>query len=325
MNRQDHPLAQHRVRATLLAISISGVAACAAEPRAEPTSDVDFLAAKYVEDPGYSAFPRWNADVNGDGFVDYCRFVGSWPDVLLSCALRDESGEFPEEYAYNSIVGIDLGDDDSVRALVDVNNDGGLDFCRIHGDSWSNKTLSCNLATEGGFERNEYGFNSPALKNLYVSRGEFVDDNNDGRVDYCAWFGRNGEHLWDRCCVHNRGDRFGSESCRTWDSERSVWLDEVPKKPEPTRPDPPAINQAVDASCYCALSSSIELRQSKRLCFDSRNTESQMYNSAHEQCLNACVRVANNNWLTTAGLTAYLESFSLADGECLQSLDSFQF
>lgn len=85
-------------------------------------------------DVGYDVFPREFGDVNDDGLADYCRFVGSWPDVFLSCNLAGPLNFEADQYGFNSDPGIDLGFSDMPRQLRDRNGDGLLDFCRFVGD-----------------------------------------------------------------------------------------------------------------------------------------------------------------------------------------------
>lgn len=322
MKHNCHAMARARV-ALLLVSPLASTLACSEEPQSEPETQLDTNAAALLSDPGYAAFPRWNADVNGDGPVDYCRFVGSWPDVFLSCALMGQDGNWGEEYGYNSIVGIDLGRDDGYRGLVDVNGDGGLDFCRLVGDDWRSTRFSCNLATSGGFEPNQYGMSSPNLKNMFSGWGDVGDNNGDGRADYCQWFGRAGDVIWDHCCVYNEGNRFGPETCVKIDIERNVIVGgDRPGGGVVTEPVP--INQPVDVGCTCIINSSVELTQDKRLCF-ARNTEEWlMQASADEQCRSACARVANNNWQTDQ-VAAYLNHWALAAGDCTQTFDTFNW
>jgi len=106
-------------------------------------------------DLGYEGFQK-DVDVNGDGRLDYCRFVGDAPNILLSCQLG-VAKEFwsKNPYGFNSITGIDQGYANMPRALIDVNGDGRPDFCRYVGDP-PNVKLSCDLAEASGFAKEQY-------------------------------------------------------------------------------------------------------------------------------------------------------------------------
>jgi hypothetical protein len=108
-------------------------------------------------DLGYAAFPREFGDVNDDGLADYCRFVGSWPDVFLSCNLAGPGAFEADQYRFNSEPGIDLGYGDMPRELRDQNRDGLLDFCRFVGDR-DDPSECCILANKrtGSFGPDQY-------------------------------------------------------------------------------------------------------------------------------------------------------------------------
>jgi hypothetical protein len=107
----------------------------------------------FIVDEGLPDF-RQLADANGDGVLDYCRFVGNAPDVFLSCQLGTSDGVFSKEpYGFNSIKGLDLGF--PPRAMLDVNGDKRADFCRYVGDPQL-PHLSCVLAESGGFSTKQY-------------------------------------------------------------------------------------------------------------------------------------------------------------------------
>jgi hypothetical protein len=93
-------------------------------------------------------------DVNGDGKADYCRFVGTAPNIFLSCALS--SGTAFGAYDVNSAQGFDAGYDNMGRFMADVNGDGMADFCRFVGTA-PNIFLSCALSSGtafGGYDVN---------------------------------------------------------------------------------------------------------------------------------------------------------------------------
>jgi hypothetical protein len=110
-------------------------------------------------DLGHGDLPRAFVDVNGDGRTDYCRFVGDLPNLFIACALGSSDG-FGEQYAYQSIKGIDKGYNDRPRGFRDANSDGRADYCRFVGDP-PNIYESCNLATPSGFDPNQYTLKLP--------------------------------------------------------------------------------------------------------------------------------------------------------------------
>lgn len=98
-------------------------------------------------DAGSASFPRFLADVNGDGFRDYCRVVGNTP--FLSCQLGKEDGGFrSERYGFNSEPGIDFGNPKMDQWMEDVNGDGRADFCRWVG---TERFAAALLAGEDAF------------------------------------------------------------------------------------------------------------------------------------------------------------------------------
>ncbi|HWV13877.1 MAG TPA: hypothetical protein VN030_00485 [Cellvibrio sp.] len=102
-------------------------------------------------DRGYDHF-RQLADVNGDGYPEFCRFVGNPATAFLSCSKGYETkmGNADDSERVRSIVSLDKGDT-SVKQLIDVNNDKRADFCRFTGDSL---VLACDLAgtDDNGFK-----------------------------------------------------------------------------------------------------------------------------------------------------------------------------
>ena len=125
-------------------------------------------------------------DVNGDGKADYCRFVGTAPNIFLSCALS--SGTAFGAYDVNSAQGFDAGYDNMGRLMADVNGDGRADFCRFVGTA-PNIFLSCALSSGtafGGYDVNSaQGFDAG-----YDNMGRFMADvNGDGMADFCRFVG----------------------------------------------------------------------------------------------------------------------------------------
>lgn len=164
-----------------------------------------------IDDPGYEVFPRMYGDVDGDEIEDYCRFVGSWPDVFLSCKLGadDFSGD---EYAFNSIVGIEPGRDDLPRGMYDVNGDNRADFCRFIGEG-RDLYLSCNLAltSENRFSDEPNTFTSPRGLDVgyHSMTQEFVDVEGDGDTDFCRYVGSRADATY--CCIRAEPDGFGPD------------------------------------------------------------------------------------------------------------------
>lgn len=94
-------------------------------------------------DIGYEYF-RQLADVNGDGYPEFCRFVGNPATAFLSCSkgYSNAMGNAGDTERVRSIVSLDKGDG-RLAQLIDVNGDKKADYCRFVGDS---RILSCNLA-----------------------------------------------------------------------------------------------------------------------------------------------------------------------------------
>jgi len=102
-------------------------------------------------DAGYSNMPRGFYDANGDGKVDYCRFIGAGSTLTLSCGRSN--GVTIGNWDYNSAPGFDVGYGDRPRKLLDINGDGFLDYCRFIGDS-NAPLASCTLGSATGFGPN---------------------------------------------------------------------------------------------------------------------------------------------------------------------------
>jgi hypothetical protein len=143
-------------------------------------------------DPGYGNMPSYLVDVNADNRADYCRFVGTSPNIFLSCAFASASGF--GNYNLSSGQGaakFDLGYDTLPRSLADVNADGRADYCRFVGNA-PNVFLSCAFASAAGF--GNYDLSSgqgPAnFDNGYTNLPiAMVDVNADRRADYCRFVG----------------------------------------------------------------------------------------------------------------------------------------
>lgn len=311
--RKDLSDSMGRRAAGLCVLACMTAAACAAPLDSEIADRDDVnVRAEALTDRGYGDLPLMHEDVNRDGRWDYCRFVGNRGELFFSCALQDQDGTFhdDDQYAYNSVKGFDLGYADEPRMFEDVDGDGRREYCRIVGDR-PNTFLSCNLARDDGFDKNQYTFNSPHTQHEAIPGG-FYDINGDSRPDFCQFEGRTGDEVWTRCCNTNLGDRFSRPECIKTDAMG--------------RPiDPPQINQPVNATCVCTVNPDVVLRQSKRLCFARGEDTALMAASAAEQCTAACARVANSNWETDEALEAHIEGFDVASGDCVQSFDTATF
>jgi len=109
----------------------------------------------YAYDAGYAHLPTARFDVNNDGRMDYCRFVGNEPEIFIACDVGTA-----DQYAYKSIRGIDKGYENLPREFKDVNRDGYGDYCRCVGNS-PFIFYSCNLGKSDGFDSNQYTLKLP--------------------------------------------------------------------------------------------------------------------------------------------------------------------
>jgi hypothetical protein len=108
-----------------------------------------------IRDKGYHTYPRFLADVNGDGKRDYCRGVSIIPPDF-HCELGSDDGGF-KGGEYVSLIKIDYGDSEHPGWLdnfwmEDVNNDKKADFCRLLPKD-GRREAYCVLAGASGFER----------------------------------------------------------------------------------------------------------------------------------------------------------------------------
>jgi hypothetical protein len=186
----------------------ASVIACAVTATLSATTGVNWFGQYDVNsapnyDPGSDTF-RGLADVNGDGKADYCRAVGSAPNVYLSCGLSNGTSFGANDV--NSPAGYDFGYA-AFRGLADVNGDRKADFCRIVGSAPSNIYLSCGLSTGTTFGNNDY--NSPQGYDIGndTFRG-LADVNGDGKADFCRFVG-NAPNVYFSCGLSN-GSGFGT-------------------------------------------------------------------------------------------------------------------
>jgi hypothetical protein len=152
-------------------------------------------------DLGYNSLPQALVDVNGDGLIDYCRFVGDAPTIYIACMLGTPSGfDINNQLtAFVSARGISQGYSNLPRGFRDVNSDGKADFCRFDGPPGKVQEY-CNPAFSKGFgddsQRILTGNTDPKsvlppgtdLGYNYLPQA-FVDVNGDGRLDYCRFVG----------------------------------------------------------------------------------------------------------------------------------------
>jgi hypothetical protein len=157
-------------------------------------------------DPGNIDWPRSWADVNGDGFADYCRIVGGGP-FYIRCTLGGPNG-FAGEITSHAI---DRGFKEGA-AFVDFNGDGKTDYCRVVGTAnHTNAFVRCLLSTGTGWAA-DMDILSPALDWGHVSSRWWIDVNGDGLTDFCRAVGSDpntGTGATTLSCRLSRGDSFG--------------------------------------------------------------------------------------------------------------------
>ncbi len=144
-----------RIKNTCLAVLLAHTLGCAAESETDEGETVELEGqSQAVVNPvdwGYSSLPRGMYQANNAGGLDYCRFVGNSPHIFISCKLDGNSNE----YAHNSMTGIDLGYSNRPRAFEDFNSDGRIDYCRYVGNS-PNIVKRCVKGISSGFDPNQY-------------------------------------------------------------------------------------------------------------------------------------------------------------------------
>jgi hypothetical protein len=147
-------------------------------------------------DLGYAHLPKAFVDANGDGHVDYCRFIGDTPTIFIACILGTPNGfEYAtQNTAFVSVRGIDQGYSDRPRGFKDANGDGKADYCRFIGNE-PNIYEACAIAGSGGFDPNQTQVRIASSKSFPLRGSEFtelgdhrrmktdVTISNNGRID----------------------------------------------------------------------------------------------------------------------------------------------
>lgn len=77
----------------------------------------------------YKQYPKFLADVNGDGIRDFCRGVGGAP-ATLACQIGKENGFFKTK-EYQGPRNMNWGNANQKQWMEDVNDDDRADFCRF--------------------------------------------------------------------------------------------------------------------------------------------------------------------------------------------------
>lgn len=127
------------------------------------------------------------ADVNLDGYLDFCRVTHSdGGNGRFACLLTDGTGGFSAKEIASTFDGPGFGFDVGYgegRTWADFNGDKRADFCRVvESNSGSTSRIECAVS---GTERI-----GPSFRSLYLDPGEtagraFLDVNGDGRADFC--------------------------------------------------------------------------------------------------------------------------------------------
>ena len=141
-------------------------------------------------DVGYAEGRAW-VDVNGDRRNDYCRVVGMPNDQHVRCTLSGYAGFGGDTLSPAFDWGYSWG-----RWWADVNGDLRADYCRATGDQ-AHQFIACTLSTGGGFGAT---WSMGPIDWGYAQGRAWVDQNGDGRADYCRVVGMpNDQHV--RCTL----------------------------------------------------------------------------------------------------------------------------
>lgn len=119
---------------------------------AQSRAITDAMIPSEISDIGYADHPRFLADVNNDGFADYCRATGDASRIYLSCQLGRRTGFSVNEFRSQGKTDFGYA---GTRWMEDVNGDGRMDFCRQVGDA-PNRFYAAILAEGNGFAREQY-------------------------------------------------------------------------------------------------------------------------------------------------------------------------
>ena len=151
---------------------------------------------KYMLEDGTGYWKtQYLTDINGDGFDDFCRVVGSKGKEFIQCSFSNGSNSFNK--TYNSF--IDTG---YKRFFGDLNNDGKSDFCSIVGNKPDYK-LMCAFS-DGEVLSNLKYF---TLDVGYWDGQGLADMNGDGKDDYCRVVGDSPN--FKLACNFSEGNAFG--------------------------------------------------------------------------------------------------------------------
>lgn len=136
------------------------------------------------------------ADVNGDGFPDFCRATGRPGDNMryvystVTCYLGPTfTSTRVAQMPLHGVDGTGVSGgltDFSYWFMVDVNNDGRADLCYVFSDPTGSR-MKCMLATDSGFSAESAAWTGPLFDaGLKDWPHAFSDFNGDGTPDYCS-------------------------------------------------------------------------------------------------------------------------------------------
>jgi hypothetical protein len=131
------------------------------------------------------------ADINADGYADYCRVIGASGNSQLACTpAMSAAGSFPKNQTPAVDVISDILDPGSNigRTWVDVNGDGRADYCRRLGSTnFTDSRIACTLANGGK------GFGATVTSDVLDwgqdNGSAWVDVRGDGHPAYCRLTG----------------------------------------------------------------------------------------------------------------------------------------
>jgi hypothetical protein len=142
--------------------------------------------------------PLWG-DVNGDRTADYCELTGTANhiDSQIRCTPSTRIG-FGTPFSSGVI---DWGYSEG-RALVDINNDGRSDYCRVVGLAPNNLKVRCDLSTGTGF--------GTSVESVTIDVGlpdtrVWTHYTRDGFMDFCRVLSSS-----QLACTVSQGTSFGT-------------------------------------------------------------------------------------------------------------------